>query len=253
MYEILDHLPEDAVVLDVGCREGSFRAEGYAFQVVRVDLNPPREPGPSFVQADAVRLPFRSRTFEAIILNHCLEHFVALKPALQEIGRIVKRDGAVFVAVPDARTFSDRVYRKVAKNRGGHVNLFGSSVELEKMLAWYLGLPHVATRVLHASLTFLNRKNVAGNPAIRSQMRFGGFPEAAVAWINAGLREWDRRFGGRLSVYGWAMYFGKVGEAVDLRPMVNVCVRCGDGRRSAEVAKRYVCVSCGAKNIGVAD
>ncbi len=50
--------------------------------------------------------------------------------------RLVKRDGAVFVALPDARTFSDRVYRKVAKSAGGHVNLFGSSAELETMLTW---------------------------------------------------------------------------------------------------------------------
>ncbi len=80
----------------------------------------------------------------------------------------------------------------------------------------------MATRVLHSSLLFLNRKNISANRAIRSQMRFGELPEAAVAW------------------------------AADTRPMANVCVRCGDGRMAADVRTRYVCAGCGAKNIGVA-
>jgi len=48
---------------------------------------------------------FGSRTFDAIVLNHSLEHFERLKPALQEIGRVVRPDGAIYVAVPDAATF----------------------------------------------------------------------------------------------------------------------------------------------------
>jgi SAM-dependent methyltransferase len=249
MYEILDHLPDNALVLDVGCGEGSFRADAYKFRTVRVDLTPPRTTHPSFVQADVARLPFRSRTFDAVILNHSIEHFTGLKPSLQEIGRIVKRDGAAFASVPDARTFTDRLYRKVMRNAGGHVNLFGSRADLEKMLAWYFGLPHVATRELHSGLTFLNRKNLRPHPTIRAQARFGGIGEPLLAPINAALRLLDRRFHTRLSVYGWAMYFGFVPEEVDLRPMVNVCVRCGDGQPF--IARRYTCPGCGARNIGI--
>jgi SAM-dependent methyltransferase len=249
MYEILDHLPDRALVLDIGCGEGSFPAEGYKFRTVRVDLNPPHTGGACFIQADATRLPFRSRSFNAIVLNHSIEHFAVLKPALQEIGRVVKRDGAIFAAVPDARTFTDRLYRKVMRNRGGHVNLFGSRAELEKMLAWYFGLPHVATRTLHSGLTFLNRKILRRDRTIRAQARFGGLSEPLLALVNAGLRLADRSFGMRLSVYGWAMYFGTVPEAVDPDPMINVCVRCGDGR--PYIARWYKCPGCGARNIGI--
>jgi SAM-dependent methyltransferase len=257
-------LPPGARVLDVGCREGSFRAEAYEFQTVRADLNVPPAVSVAFVQADAVQLPFPSRTFDAVILNHCLEHFVRLKPALQEIGRVVKRGGAAFVAVPDARTLTDRIYRKVFKNAGGHCNLFGSSAELEKMLAWYLGLPHVATRTLHSGLTFLNGRNLAQGPYLRSEAKFRGIWEPALARLNASLRLLDRRFGTRLSVYGWALYFGTVPEAVDPRPMVNVCVRCGQGLPFVEIrdrarakpgvlVQRYVCPACGAANLGLRD
>jgi ubiquinone/menaquinone biosynthesis C-methylase UbiE len=143
MYEILDHLPRRARVLDLGCRDGSFASECYDFLTIRVDLTRPKRQLGAFVQADAVHLPFPSRSFDAVVMNHCVEHFVQLKPALQEIGRVIKQDGAAFVAVPDCRTLTDRLYRKVLRNLGGHVNLFDSAAKLEEMLSWYLGLPHV--------------------------------------------------------------------------------------------------------------
>src|SRR5262249_27454317 len=114
--------------------------------------------GIRFVQADASSLPFASRTFDAVILNHTLEHFERLKPALQEIGRVIRADGAIYAAVPDATTFSDRLYRKLFRNRGGHVNPFASETDLAKTLAWYFGLPLAGSRTLCASLTFLNRR-----------------------------------------------------------------------------------------------
>jgi SAM-dependent methyltransferase len=263
VYEILDHLPHDACVLDVGCGEGSFDAYSYKFRTVRVDVGLPGI-ATMFVQADATRLPFRSRTFDAIILNHCVEHFINLKPSLQEIGRVVKVDGAVFVSVPDARTLADRMYRKVFKGAGGHVNLFASEVELAKMLSWYFGIWHVATRTLHSGFTFLNRKNVCRNRQLRAQVRFSGIPEAALAVTTAIMRLVDRFFGTRLTVYGWAFYFGRVQEAVITTPLWNVCVRCGNSRTLAEIAADlrrepnqnflpYVCPKCGASNFAVRD
>src|SRR5712692_1376907 len=146
MHEILDHLPAEARVLDLGSHTGSFPAEAYRFVTVRVDIATPGPGANSLVQADAASLPFRSRTFDAVILNHSIEHFDNLKRALQEVGRVLKREGAVFASVPDATTMGDRVYRKVYLDAGGHVNLFNSPVKLAEMLSWYFGLPHIATR-----------------------------------------------------------------------------------------------------------
>jgi hypothetical protein len=44
---------------------------------------------------------------------------MSFKPALQELGRVVKPQVAEFVAVPDAATFADRVYRAAYRNTGG--------------------------------------------------------------------------------------------------------------------------------------
>lgn len=261
MHEILDHLPAGARVLDLGARDGSFPAEEYGrFLTVRVDLNRPGGTAGRLVQADAAHLPFRSRTFDAAILNHSLEHIARLKPALQETGRVVKRQGAVYVAVPDASTLADRLYRKVYRHAGGHVNLFDSAGDLAKMLSWYFGLPHVATRTLCCAFAFLNRRNTRSS-ALRQELRFGGMPERLLALLTGALRALDRRFHTRTTVYGWALYFGAVGEPVDPTIRTNVCIRCGQAhpaqwlrdlglvRTKWKQLDYYHCPACGAPNL----
>jgi SAM-dependent methyltransferase len=257
MHEILDHLPAAALVLDLGCSAGSFDAGAFPFLTVRVDLEPRRAtPGAPMVQADAARLPFRARAFDAVVCNHGLEHFKELKPALQELGRVLKSGGALFVSVPDATTLQDRLYRWALKG-GGHVNLFDKPVKLAEMLAWYSGLPHVATKTLHASFSFLNRRNTP-RPGLRRWLLFWWRWEGALAVLTAALRFVDRRCGAGTSVYGWAMYFGNVPEPVVLLPWTNVCVRCGQAHPSAWLAEigavrrrllsMYACPACGAAN-----
>ena len=262
MHEILDHLPNGARVLDLGCKGGSFAPSNYPHLVVIcADIE---KPGSGqigrFVQADAAALPFPPGCFDAIILNHCLEHFGRLKPALQEIGRCINRRGAIFVAVPDAKTVTDRFYRKLYYNSGGHVNLFNSDDDLSKMLSWYFGLPRVGTRVLCSSLLFLNRRT---NPTISvsRHITFRGVWEPLLVLASAVFRLVDGHLQTRLSVYGWALYFGTVLESVDPTVRPNVCVRCGTGSPAewlthlGVVRKRWIffkvyrCPGCGATNL----
>ena len=264
MYEILDHLPAEARVLDLGSNAGSFPAEAYRFTTVRVDMATPGRGAPALVQADAARLPFRSRAFDAVILNHSIEHFDNVKRALQEVGRVLKMEGAAFASVPDATTIADRVYRRVYRNGGGHVNLFNSPVQLAEMLSWYFRLPHVATRTLCSSFSFLNRGNTASS-VVRRQMRFRGVPERLLALLTGLLRSLDRRLQTRSSVYGWAFYFGNVPEPVCPTAYTNVCIRCGQGNPSDWLARHgtvrkkwrlleyYHCPACGAANVYTRD
>ncbi len=85
MYEILEYLHPGARVLDLGCRNGSFPINFRDnISVIRVDLEKIAIAG-SFVQADAQHLPFPSKSFDAVILNHTLEHMANLKLSLQEM------------------------------------------------------------------------------------------------------------------------------------------------------------------------
>lgn len=252
MNELLEALPPGALVLDLGCAGGSFRVDSGAVTVVRVDLEPARNPEPNFAQADAARLPFRDRCFDLIVSNHSLEHFEDLEAALREIGRISKPGAALYVSVPDASTFTDRLYRWLARG-GGHVNAFSSSAELASKIQAVTGLKHIATRTLCSSLSFLNRRN-APKPRPKRLLLLGDGTEASLHLISYFSRLSDRLLGTRLSVYGWALYFGNITAPIDLRPWGNVCVRCGSGHPPERLRDRhwlvpvYSCPDCGARN-----
>jgi len=254
MIEFLRALPPGAVVLDLGAAEGSFEWPADRAFVIQVDLERPRPKAGTFVQADAARLPFRSHSIDLIVSNHSLEHFEDLARALREIGRVLKSDAALYVAVPDASTFSDRLYRWLARG-GGHANSFRSAHELSSLIQQATGLRCLATRTLCSSLSCLNRVNHPSR-APRRLLLVGGGREFPILLLTSVLRLIDRAFGTRLSVYGWAFYFSNTEVEIDRTTWTNVCIRCGSGhpsewlRRQGCVVFRclYRCPSCGARN-----
>jgi SAM-dependent methyltransferase len=216
-----------------------------------------------FVQADAAWLPFRSGCFDAIISNHSLEHVDDLPRVLSEIGRVVRKDGSLYVAVPDASTVTDRLYRWIFHG-GGHINPFESASKLSGEIARATGLPPVGMRVLHTSLRFLMRCNFEPRPPRRLWLVGNGNP-TFTAWLTYFLRTLDQSLGTRTSVYGWALYFGDVGETLETAPWTNVCIRCGAGHSDASLTvnkrvrrqflflRSYECPNCGAWNLFTKD
>jgi SAM-dependent methyltransferase len=260
MHEILKHLPSRSLVLDLGCAHGSFPNKLTLATVVRVDREAPKSSDccGRFVQGDAARLPFPEHTFSAVILNHSLEHFDDLNNALREIGRVIRSNGCLFVAVPDASTLTDKIYRWLARG-GGHVNMFISPCRTAAVIERVTGLRHVATRVLCSSLSFLNRRN-SPRPMPRRQLFLGCGYEWSLflyAWLS---RRLDKHLNTRTSIYGWAFYFGNIAEPIDTGTWVNVCIRCGSGCTAASLMKQgllkssfvglrvYRCPDCGATN-----
>ncbi len=264
MHEILRHLAESSIVLDLGSGRGSFDADSHSFMTVRTDLEAPEgSPPGNFVEADAGALPFKSKIFDAVICNHSLEHFQQLDAALQEVGRVIKDRGALFVSVPDASTFSDILYRWLARG-GGHVNAFRRADELVPRIQEKTRLPHIATRPLCTSLSFLNRNERPAARPKRMLLFFGG-SETFLLVLNGVLRLLDRLLGSRTSMYGWALYFGRIEEPVSTTAWSNVCVRCGSGHpsdwlvaaglvtRRWRLLRLYLCPTCGARNLFVRD
>jgi SAM-dependent methyltransferase len=250
MHEILERLPASARVLDLGSGAGSFVAAAYPFRTVRVDV----DPGPGgFIPADAAALPFADGCFDAVVSNHSLEHFADLEGALAEIGRVLRPGGALFIAVPDASTFTDRLYRWLARG-GGHVNPFTSSSDLAARVTRATGLECRGVRVLHTSLAFLNPRNRKTRAPRKLLLLANGWEPLLVALVYA-LRISDRWFGTRLSVYGWALYFGAC--APDPGEWTNVCVRCGSGHPAAVLRPGtlglYACPLCAARNLFTPD
>jgi SAM-dependent methyltransferase len=262
VHEILRHLQPGARVLDLGSADGSFDAREFpAVLSVRVDLEFPPAKCDAFVQADAARLPFQNAVFDAVISNHSLEHFSQLDLALQEIGRVLKPGAALFASVPDASTLTDKVYRWVGRG-GGHLNQFVSHEALIARIQSVTKLPLAGRRLLFTSMLFLNSRNPS-SPLMVSLAKLGLDTEQPLALFIWMLRTIDRLFGTRASVYGWALFFGKLHEAIDERAWCNVCVRCGAAHGSTFLQtqkcvtgrffKWYGCPSCGAKNMFTCD
>jgi len=254
LHEIICSLSEGAFLLDLGSGSGSFDRALTPAAVIRVDVEESAAAGETFVRADAAALPFRGGFFDALILNHSLEHFAGLDGVLHELGRVVKSRGALYVAIPDANSLCDRLYRWLGRG-GGHVNRFTDPRALERRIERATGLRHVATRVLLTSFTFLNRRSMMRRPPRRLALAGGG-SESVLVLASGLLRLADRVLRSRLSVYGWAMYFGEIPHPVEADAWANVCVRCGAGHPSGNLDRRglfYLCPRCGARNIFTPD
>ena len=262
MHEILTQLSSQAIVLDLGSGEGSVPAFRYSFCLVSGDAETPVVSPKVFVQLDAARLPFKTGVFDALILNHSLEHFRELDASLREIGRIIRREkGAVYIATPNAKTLADRLYRWIGG--GGHVNHFTSLSELVALIERGAGLKHQGTRFLCSSFSILNARNL-GPRRLGRVVRFLGGNEGLLAFITLILRRADRLLRTSASFYGWALYFGDLRLEVDEGPWTNVCVRCGAGHPSdwlesigqvetGWLLRSYDCPTCGARNFFTSD
>ncbi|MEE8586054.1 MAG: methyltransferase domain-containing protein [Acidobacteriota bacterium] len=232
MHEILGRLSADSTVLDLGCGPGSFSWQ--VGRLVRMDRQLPisRLPG-LFLIADAAALPLADSALDAVISNHSLEHFCQLDEALNEIGRTLKPGGALFVAVPDASTFSDALYRWLSRG-GGHVNAFRNAASLISRVEARTGLSHRATRPLFSSLSFLNRANWPSRPP-RKLLLLGQCAEWSLRLYTLASRWADRLLGTRFSAYGWAIYFGGRAQKIDCKGWCNVCIRCGSAAPSQQL------------------
>jgi len=166
--------------------------------------------------------------------------------------------GALYAAVPDARTVTDKLYRWLARG-GGHVNQFCSAQALDLEIERATGFPPCT------SLSFLNRRKRSNRPP-RRLLLLGGGAQLSLVLLTVCFCLLDRFLGTRLSIYGWAFYFGAVDPRdVDRETWSNVCVRCGSGvssswlqnmgrvTRSWFALLTYTCPQCETRNLFTVD
>ena len=252
IYSWLAELDAGQWVLDIGAGEGSFQ---WACRgcVAALDEDaksfsnaPDRDPSSYHrVCGRGDRLPFGDRSIDLIICHHALEHLDGLVRVLNEMARVLKPDGRLYVAVPNGYGLCDAVYRFVFEG-GGHLNRFARK-PLAGMIERSVGVRLARWQKLYSSFAYLRRlMNLMATPPVglsRRLRRLGRFPWAlgAVQWVlYVGSRLADRVLGTDLGVYGWALYFDhESGPPVEDPPYANVCLNCGAGHHALSVHRPY--------------
>ena len=117
LREVIAAAPPGGRVLDAGCGPGSWPyAERTDLHVAGFDIKfPPGPPAPApyvvVFRADLARLPLRDAAFDVTICHYVLEHVTELTACCDELARVTKPGGILYLAVPRSASFDDRLYR----------------------------------------------------------------------------------------------------------------------------------------------
>lgn len=268
MNDWLSQLRQGDRVLDVASATGSFSLEGLECRVIAIDEDaaafsvpvPDANGKRRNIVGRCERLPIASASIDLVICNHALEHFLEWNLALEEIGRVLKPAGRLYVSIPDGYGVCDGVYRWLFEG-GGHVNRFRRE-GLVRTIESRAGVRLVQWQKLYSSFGYLRGiPDLAADPKPDLQVRLkriGRLPRAVIDLAQAGLyvgtRTADRWLGTSSAIYGWALWFDRAapGAVTENPPFVNVCIYCGAGHPPGDTARRslraWACSSCGRRN-----
>jgi SAM-dependent methyltransferase len=99
---VAEHLAGARRVLDVGCGEGQLTRLGARLGARSIGIDPTwaqlttavrREGGAGYAAASAVRLPFASAAFDAVVACLVFEHITDLNAAIAEVARVLEPGG----------------------------------------------------------------------------------------------------------------------------------------------------------------
>jgi len=117
LHELIADARAGTRALDAGCGPGSWR---YALRpdltVVAFDIKfppgpPARAPQVAVLRADLAALPLRPECCDLTVCHYVLEHVTALTACCDELARVTRPGGTLYLSVPRAASFDDRLYR----------------------------------------------------------------------------------------------------------------------------------------------
>ena len=150
---ILPHAHRLGRVLDLGCGanlEYDLALADRGVEVVGVDFAAaflalaPQHPRITLLQADAQRLPFGPREFDAVICSEVLEHVPDDRAVMGEIARVLKPRGLLTLTVPLLWNLS-RLIQMARRRSGRPILMEGHLREYTRAQALALLTPYFAT------------------------------------------------------------------------------------------------------------
>jgi SAM-dependent methyltransferase len=187
--ELVAAAAHGARVLDVGCGPGSWPyADRPDLRITAFDIKfPPGPPakreGVDVLRASLERLPLRDGPFDLVVCHYVLEHVTRLAACCDELARLVRPGGMLYLSVPRAAAFDDRLYRFAGCFARYALMKFGKRLEHQQRfdLPQLLGLFSVRGFVLTAHAFVPAGFSWLNDP--RTKGLQGPFTEA-LAWLH---------------------------------------------------------------------
>lgn len=91
-------------ILDIGCGSGylGWLLQKKSKQYIGMDFVDERKvKGFTFLRTDALNVPLKDGSFDIIVCNHVIEHVANQKRLLEEISRLLKKDGICYMTCPN--------------------------------------------------------------------------------------------------------------------------------------------------------
>ncbi len=259
LYELVDAAAAGASVLDAGCGPGSWNyARRPDLSITAFDIKfppgpPPHRPNLFILHADLAHLPLLSESFDLTVCHYVLEHVTELEACCDELARVTRRGGMLYLAVPRAASFDDRLYRFAGYFAKYALGKFGKRIEhqqrfdLPQLLRLFAarGMEVTAHATVPAGFSWMNDR--------RTKRLQGPFTDALAAL---------HRFTGidLAKDANFVLAFRKTGApapAPDLRRLpgprriTHVCRDCGEHSvltPPSPTPTRWTCPWCGASN-----
>jgi len=117
LHELVEAAGQGVCVLDAGCGPGSWDyAKRPDFRITALDNKfPPGPPekreGVDVLRAALERLPLKAGLFDLVVCHYVLEHVTGLESCCDELARMTRPDGTLYVSAPRAAAFDDQLYR----------------------------------------------------------------------------------------------------------------------------------------------
>ncbi|MBI3540515.1 MAG: methyltransferase domain-containing protein, partial [Candidatus Eisenbacteria bacterium] len=261
LHELIAAAPAGARVVDAGCGPGSWNyADRPALAITGFDIKfppgpPPRAAHVGVVRADLARTPLEDGAFDLTICHYVLEHVTELRACRDELARITRPGGTLYVAVPRAAAFDDRLYRFAGYFAKVALMKFGKRIEHQqrfdlamlKALFAERGLTLEALARVPAGFSWMN------DP--RTKPLQGPFTDA-VAWLHrvsgidlAADANFVMTF--RKATAGAAAGMAAGAAPPRIRRVTHVCRECGEHSVLAPPTPspaRWICPWCGKPN-----
>jgi SAM-dependent methyltransferase len=259
LHELIAAAPAGAQVLDAGCGPGSWAyGDRTDLEITGFDVKfPPGPPKPAphvaIFRGDLARLPLRSEIFDLTICHYVLEHVTELEACCDELARVTKRGGMLYLSVPRSASFDDRLYRFAGYFAKYALMKFRKRIEHQQRFGFHRLLRLFGARGMELEAYARVPAGFSWMNDPRTKRLQGPFTDAI-----AGLH---RTVGLDLARdANFVMRFRKSGNAaahthdmgkIPQRRVTHVCRECGEHsviERTMPWPSRWICPWCGREN-----